>query len=235
MKSYAEQQRKPTDYLVAAAVALLALALVGIGLNTQPSPPTQTVRPPMHTVILPPAPPAPKPTNPPPPPPPASVAPPPVFVPPPKLNLPAPKPPPIRVSHQKAPPHPPKAAAAPSNAAPGPTDSTSTKGAPGGTKGGSTADHAAGAVPINNVRPEYPQDAQEENREGAVTASCDILATGKPAHCRILSVKGGRDFAESAMQFLEHSAVRYQPAVVNGQPVVEHNHVLHLDFTLSDD
>lgn len=90
-------------------------------------------------------------------------------------------------------------------------------------------------MPINNVRPEYPQEAQEENREGTVTASCDIMEDGKPAHCKILSVKGGHDFAESAMDFLEHSPVRYQPAMAGGQPVVEHNHVLHLDFTLGDE
>ncbi len=90
-------------------------------------------------------------------------------------------------------------------------------------------------MPINNVRPEYPEEAQEENREGSVTASCDILTNGKPANCKLLSVKGGHDFAESALDFLERSPVRYQPAVVGGQPVVEHNHVLHVDFTLGDE
>ncbi|QHI96084.1 hypothetical protein GT348_07385 [Aristophania vespae] len=95
-------------------------------------------------------------------------------------------------------------------------------------------DHSAGAQPINNVQPEYPLSAQEQSREGNVTAVCDILANGKPAHCKILKVRGGHDFAESAMDFLENSPVRYQPAVVNGQAVIEHNHVLHIDFVLTD-
>ncbi|QDH13335.1 energy transducer TonB [Formicincola oecophyllae] len=235
------QQRKPVDYVIAVAVAALALVIVILGLGEREVETIEPAHPPIETRIIQQAP-ATKQAAPPPPPP-AMVEPPAApFVPPPKI---APPPPPRaiqHVSHEK----PPKvktqtklkpkaktvskAASASSSSDSAGKHSNSASGTPGGAAG----DHSAGAVPINNVRPDYPDEAQEENREGTVTASCDISATGKPMHCRILSVKGGRDFADSAMEFLEHSGVRYQPAISNGQPVVEHNHVLHLDYTLDD-
>lgn len=126
------------------------------------------------------------------------------------------------VTHQKPPkaqppatsPTPPAPTAAPSNA-----DSAET-------------DHGVSASPVSKPPLTYPEDAESESREGSVTASCDIMPDGHPAHCKIISVKGGSDFAESAMEFLTSPRLRYQPAVINGQPVVEHNHVLHVDFSL---
>ncbi|MCX8667331.1 energy transducer TonB [Acetobacteraceae bacterium B3987] len=230
MRSYAAQQRKPTDYIVAVVVAFLAIGLVVYALTLNKVEKQEPSHPPIQTRIITEAPPPPPP---PPPPQPVMVQPPPPYIPPPKIKVAPPPKPPIQHSHQKAPktkaaaPQPAPSAPAQSSAAASSSTSSDTS--------SSDSDHSAGAMPINNVRPEYPEEAQEENREGSVTASCDILTNGKPANCKLLKVKGGHDFAESALNFLEHSPVRYQPAMSGGQPVVEHNHVLHVDFTLGDE
>ncbi|MCT6836771.1 MAG: energy transducer TonB, partial [Bifidobacteriales bacterium] len=229
MKSYAALQRRPIDYIVAAVVAFLAIGLVVYALTLNKAEKTEPAHPPIQTVIIAEAPPPPPP---PPPPHPVMVQPPPPYIPPPRIKLPPPPKPPIHHSAQKVP----QPKVAPTSVAPAATSASAASSSSSGS-GDSTSDsdHAAGAVPINNVRPEYPEEAQEESREGSVTASCDILTNGKPANCKLLSVKGGHDFAENALNFLEHSPVRYQPAMAGGQPVVEHNHVLHVDFTLGDD
>lgn len=96
----------------------------------------------------------------------------------------------------------------------------------------SEKNHSAGAVPINGARPEYPPNAEDDNREGKVVASCDILPSGHTANCKIVSHTGGSDFVSSAMDFLARA--RYAPSVENGVPVTEHGHMLTIDFTLGD-
>ncbi|QCE33159.1 energy transducer TonB [Acetobacteraceae bacterium] len=96
----------------------------------------------------------------------------------------------------------------------------------------SEKNHSAGAVPINGARPEYPPNAEDDNREGKVVAACDILPSGHTANCKIVSHTGGSDFVASAMDFLARA--RYEPSVENGQPVTEHGHMLTIDFTLGD-
>ncbi|QCE35759.1 energy transducer TonB [Acetobacteraceae bacterium] len=92
--------------------------------------------------------------------------------------------------------------------------------------------HSAGATPINGARPEYPPNAEDDNREGKVVASCDILPSGHTANCKIVSHTGGSDFVASAVDFLARA--RYEPSVENGVPVTEHDHTLTIDFTLGD-
>lgn len=94
-------------------------------------------------------------------------------------------------------------------------------------------DHSAGAVPTNGAKPNFPEEMLEENREGSVTVACDIGTDGKPSNCQVVNSSGGHAFVEEAMAFLRRA--RYQPAVLNGQPVVEHHHVLHINFALGDD
>ncbi|MFT9265820.1 energy transducer TonB, partial [Gluconobacter potus] len=159
-----------------------------------------------------------------PPPPPQMEQPPPPYIPPPKISVPPPPKAVQRVTHVK-PPHP---------VPPSPTPSPEPVPAPPqGPPADAVPDHSAGARPINGAQAVYPDEAMEENREGHVTASCDILPTGKTANCTIVSSSGGHEFVESALDFLRRA--RYQPAVVNGAPVTEHHHVLHIDFTMGDD
>ncbi|QCE32253.1 energy transducer TonB [Acetobacteraceae bacterium] len=84
-------------------------------------------------------------------------------------------------------------------------------------------------MPINGADPEYPLNAEDNNREGKVVASCDILPSGKTENCKIVSHIGGPEFIVSAMDFLARA--RYQPSVKNGVPVTEYGHTLTIDLT----
>ncbi|QDH16718.1 energy transducer TonB [Swingsia samuiensis] len=228
MKSYGAQQRKPTDYIVAIVVAVLAMGAVGYALISGKVTKMTQERPPIKTEVITEVPKPPPP--PPPPPPPQMVPPPPPYIPPPRINV---QPPPKaikRVTHVKPPhPVPPSENPIPSPVPVAPTQAAAPKAPPAP----SVPDHSAGAHPINGAKPDYPEEAQEESREGKVTASCDILPNGRTANCSIVSSSGGPEFSDSALEFLHRA--RYQPAVQNGVPVIEHHHILHVDFTLGDD
>ncbi|MBS1075447.1 energy transducer TonB [Gluconobacter sp. Dm-73] len=207
MKSYAAQQRKPTDYIVAIVVAVLAMGAVIYALMSGAVSKLVQEKPPIKTEVIK-----------------EQPKPPPPYIPPPKISVPPPPKAIQRVTHAK-PPHPVPPSPTPS---PEPVPSP-----PQGPPADAVPDHQAGARPINGAQAVYPDEAMEENREGHVTASCDILPTGKTANCTITSSSGGHEFVESALDFLRRA--RYQPAVVNGVPVTEHHHVLHIDFTMGDD
>ncbi|WP_048846158.1 energy transducer TonB, partial [Tanticharoenia sakaeratensis] len=155
--------------------------------------------------------------------PPTITPPPPPFVPPPKIQI---QPPPKaiqRVTHVKPPvkippsPLPPAPPSPPSNAPPSPP----------------VPDHIAGATPINGAKVEYPEDMQEENREGVAHVLCDVEADGHTSNCHVTSVTGGHEFAEAALDFVRRA--RYQPAVRNGVPVREANHPYTITFRLGDE
>ncbi|MDF7673718.1 TonB family protein [Acetobacteraceae bacterium ESL0709] len=239
MKHYVAQQHRPVDYAIAIGVTCLIAGFSFFALNHQRAElkrATATLSPLQTTIIAQ----APSQDSAAAPPPPAMVEPAAPYIPPPKLNIATPAKPIEHVTHKK--PAKEQKAVQPSHNTQQVSDSqsqsaegTTGKSATGKASGSpSPGDHSAGAVPINNVQPEYPPEAQEQSREGSVTAVCDILANGRPANCKLLKIRGGHDFAESALEFLNESGVRYQPAVMNGHPVVEHNHVLHIDFTLND-
>ncbi|NVN05416.1 TonB family protein [Asaia spathodeae] len=218
--NYAEQERRPTKYIVGIAIAVLFHVVVIYALvNGLGSKIVEQFHPPIKTKII--TEPK-KPPPPPPPPPPQMTTPPPPYIPPPKIQI---QPPPQKrvikqVTHEKPPaPMPPATVSAP------PT--------PSAPVGPPVPDHSAGAVPINGAKPVFPEEMLEENREGSVTVACDIDTTGKPSNCQVLNSSGGHAFVEAAMEFLRKA--RYQPAVTNGQAVVEHHHTLHINFALGDD
>ncbi|MFT8897885.1 MAG: energy transducer TonB, partial [Acetobacter sp.] len=93
-------------------------------------------------------------------------------------------------------------------------------------------DHLAGSTPLNHVELHYPDEAQDEGREGHVTLVCDVEPTGTTDNCTVTSVKGGQDFAAAALQYVRKS--RYQPATANGVPVKEFHHTYTITFSLSD-
>ncbi|GBR46525.1 energy transducer TonB [Neokomagataea thailandica] len=221
MKSYAAQQRKPADYLVAIIVAVLVMGGIVYALMSGAVGKLTHEQPPIKTEVIKEQPKPPPP--PPPPPPPQMEQPPPPYIPPPKISVPPPPKAVQRVTQTK-PPHP-----VPPSPTPTPVP---TPAPPTPNPVPAVPDHSAGARPINGAKPEYPEEAQEENREGKVTASCDILPTGYTANCQIVSSSGGHEFVESALEFLRKA--KYQPAVVNGAPVMEHHHILHVDFNLGD-
>ncbi|MXV44315.1 hypothetical protein GS501_04550 [Saccharibacter sp. 17.LH.SD] len=85
------------------------------------------------------------------------------------------------------------------------------------------------------VRPQYPQDAQEEDREGRVDAYCDSVKGPDnyyyPKNCQIVKEKGGKDFGPMALEFWQDgggcSAKLPPPAPVPGK------YVYYVDYILS--
>lgn len=219
--NYAEQQRSPTKYIVGIAIAVIFHIVVIYALmNGLGSAIVKKLHPPIKTKII--TEPKKPPPPPPPPPPPQMQQPPPPYIPPPKIQI---QPPPQKhvikqVTHTKPPvPQPPAPVATPAPPSPNPAPAV--------------ADHSAGATPINGARPVFPEEMLEENREGSVRMACDIGTDGRTSNCEVVHATGGHAFIEAAKDFLRRA--RYQPAVVNGQPVVEHHHVLNINFTLGDD
>lgn len=222
--NYAEQQRSPTKYIVGIAIAVIFhIVVIYALLNGLGAAIVQHLRPPIKTQII--TEPKKPPPPPPPPPPPQMVTPPPPYIPPPKIQI---QPPPQKnvikqVTHEKPPkPQPPATAEHIS------TEPPSHPGPPSPA----VADHSAGASPINGAKPVFPEEMLEENREGSVTVACDIGTDGRTSNCAVMNSSGGHAFVEAAMDFLRRA--RYQPAVTNGQAVVEHHHVLHINFALGD-
>ncbi|GAB6855507.1 energy transducer TonB [Asaia astilbis] len=219
--NYAEQERRPTKYIVGIVIAVLFHIVVIYALmNGLGSKIVEQFHPPIKTKII--TEPKKPPPPPPPPPPPQMTTPPPPYIPPPKIQI---QPPPQKhvikqVTHEKPPaPMPPATVSAP------PT--------PSAPVGPPVPDHSAGASPINGARPVFPEEMLEENREGSVTVACDIGTDGRTSNCEVSNSTGGHAFVEAAMEFLRKA--RYQPAVTNGQAVVEHHHTLHINFALGDD
>ncbi|WP_264801896.1 energy transducer TonB, partial [Acetobacter nitrogenifigens] len=156
---------------------------------------------------------------PPPPPPPQLTTPPPPYIPPPKIQV---QPPPQQViqhvTHTPPPkPMPPAVAAPPT---PGPV-------------GPPVPDHLAGSRPINHVQLTYPEQAEEEGREGKVTVVCDVEPSGETSNCSVTSVQGGQVFAQAALDYVRRA--RYAPATQNGVPIKEFHHAYTITFSLNND
>ncbi|WP_264821203.1 energy transducer TonB, partial [Acetobacter cerevisiae] len=166
------------------------------------------------------------PPPPPPPPPPVMTVPPPPYIPPPKIQLPPPPKPPIKHVART----PPKQATPPqTTTAPAPPVSSE----PASTAAPSNSpDTSAGTSPLNNARPVYPPDMEEDNIEGRVTVACDVETTGMTSNCSVQSVQGGQSFAQAALDYV-HKA-RYRPAMKNGAPVKELHKVYVIRFRLDD-
>ncbi|XAO70957.1 MAG: energy transducer TonB [Acetobacteraceae bacterium] len=210
--NYVEQQGNRTKYIIVGVIVAVLIHVVAIWalMNGLGSKLVQHFNPPIKTKII-------RETSPPspPPPPPKLTSPPPPYVPPPRIQI---QPPPQKqaikeVTHVKPPTPQPPVAQIDRNAR-------------------AAGDHSAGASPINGARPEYPDEMREEGREGRVVATCDINPDGRPANCHISHSSGGPAFVEAAEDFLHR--VKYAPAVVNGVAVIEHHHVINIDFALDE-
>jgi protein TonB len=106
------------------------------------------------------------------------------------------------------------------------------KAPPADTPPNDSPDTTAGTSPLNNVRPVYPPEMEEDNIEGRVTIVCDVEITGMTSNCRVQSVTGGQAFAQSALDYV--SKARYRPASRNGVPVREVNKTYVIRFRLDD-
>ncbi|MFT8472210.1 energy transducer TonB [Acetobacter persici] len=147
--------------------------------------------------------------------------------------------PPIKTRILPPPPKPPikHVARTPPKKAP-PPQTTTAPAPPVSSEPASTAaptnspDTSAGTSPLNNARPVYPPDMEEDNIEGRVTVACDVETTGMTSNCSVQSVQGGQSFAQAALDYV-HKA-RYRPAMKNGVPVKELHKVYVIRFRLDD-
>ncbi|WP_218062253.1 energy transducer TonB, partial [Endobacter medicaginis] len=98
--------------------------------------------------------------------------------------------------------------------------------------GPAVPDHDVGERPLNGGQPEYPEEMQDQGREGSVNVTCDVDTTGKTSNCQVTSTQGGSAFARSAMDFV--STRRYTPRVHNGVPV-ESRHTFHITYRLGSE
>jgi protein TonB len=210
--NYAEQQRNPARQIVGfIAVALFHVLLIwalvnGLGKNI-----VDIIKQPLETKIIKDTKPPPK--EAPPPPPPQLAAPPPPYVPPPDIQIANPQPVNNAITQTTtvAPP-------------PGPVAPTAPPAPP-------APDTDVSAVPISRAPLVYPEDMQDEEREGRVSVSCDVDTSGHTDNCAVNSVSGGESFARAALTYVRGNT--YVPAKHNGVPVST-RHTWVLNYKLSD-
>ncbi len=212
--NYAQQQRSPLRTILGfSAVVLFHLLLIwalvnGLGQNI-----VDVIKAPLETKIIKDT--KPPPPEAPPPPPPQLTAPPPPYVPPPDIQI-------------QPPPQPQNNAITATTHAPPPT----TKFVPAPPKPvQAVPDHDVSAVPISGQPPTYPEQMQDEGRQGRVSVACDVDTNGQTSNCSVLSVTGGEAFARSALQYVRSE--RYHPATHNGVPIAT-RHTWVLNYKLSD-
>lgn len=222
MFDYAQEQRSPVKQVVGVGgVSFIFLVLGGIYATWVDKQPAPVQHVPMQAVVIRPVKPPPPPS--PPPPPPQLTAPPPPYIPPPKIKVPQPPKPVVRhVTHTK--PLKPVVPSPHVAATPAPTSSA--------PPGPAVPDHVAGSRPVNHVALEYPDEAQDEGREGRVSVVCDVEPTGETSNCKATSVTGGQDFARAALDYVRKA--RYVPATANGVPVKEFHHTYTISFSLNE-
>ena len=214
--NYAEQGRNPTRHIVGLGVVVIFhVFLIYALINGLGSSIIDKLKPPVETKIIqdqtkPPPPP------PPPPPPEVPVTAPPPFIPPPEISV---QPPPEQTH----------AIVAVQHAAP--TPYVPTQRAP--VAAPQVTGPSSGPVSTSHSQPDFPEQYQEEGREGHVTVTCAIEADGRPSGCVLNSVSGGSGFGPPVLTWLSSGKVRYRPAMQNGQAVRAAGHVISLQFKLA--
>jgi len=98
----------------------------------------------------------------------------------------------------------------------------------GGIGAGAGADR--GAVPLVRIEPDYPLRARQRGIEGWVAIEFTISAAGTVSEAVVIRSHPGSIFDSAAI-----AAVRkwkYQPQIVNGQPVARPGQRITLEFTM---
>jgi protein TonB len=86
-------------------------------------------------------------------------------------------------------------------------------------------------MPIYRAEPEYPRKALQRRIEGYVVVNFDIDSDGRTTHIRVIESKPNRIFDREAVTAI--SRWKYQPKVVNGQPISQLDQKVKLEFMLS--
>ncbi len=123
------------------------------------------------------------------------------FVPPPDIKIVAPPPPaPVQQVQQIAPPPP---VAPPAPVAPPPKPAV--------------PDSAAVGIGSTHTTPPYPPIARRLGKEGTVTLSISVSATGDVTSASVVSSSGNDELDQAAIEWVK-SHWRYKPAIRGGQP-----------------
>ena len=88
------------------------------------------------------------------------------------------------------------------------------------------------AIPIYQVRPEYPVQANLKGIEGYVTFKFDISPDGSPSNISIIDENPRGVFKREAMRAIRKW--KFKPRIVNGQPIHQRDMTYKLEFVLEE-
>lgn len=86
------------------------------------------------------------------------------------------------------------------------------------------------AMPLFRVEPNYPAKALRRGMEGYVIISFTIDPTGRPTDMNVVDANPRRMFEREAMRALRKW--KYQPKVIDGEPVPQPGQTVKLEFKL---
>lgn len=86
-------------------------------------------------------------------------------------------------------------------------------------------------MPIYRAEPVYPRKALQRRIEGYVVVNFDVDSDGRTTNIRVIESKPNRIFDREAVTAI--SRWKYQPKLVNGQPISQMDQKVKLEFMLS--
>jgi bla regulator protein BlaR1 len=88
------------------------------------------------------------------------------------------------------------------------------------------------ATPILRVEPKYPLEAAQQKIEGSVVLQFDIARDGSTSNIKIIKAEPENVFAKTSIDALQKW--KYKPQIVGGQPQIQHNILVQLDYRLDE-
>ena len=88
------------------------------------------------------------------------------------------------------------------------------------------------ASPVLRIEPKYPIAAAQQNIEGSVLLQFDINQDGSTANIKVIKAEPEHTFDKVAITALEQW--RYKPQIIGGQPQLQANLLVQLDFRMDE-